>query len=226
MATRSSVGSRAECFNASGFGLVEAMISVSIVGLLALFVVVDLRSTQKHEQLINAARIVAADLRSLQARALTAQNLKTCADMASKNVVCERSTASCADPTMCTLLPPFAVGGHFIGGATAYTFFADVDPDVARKDFVETADAGESFFTRALNTSGGQNVVIADLRILSGTTAHAHVAFERQNGGMHITPCAASCPGVTMLTIRLRQTQTGETKDVTLNAVTGRISIE
>lgn len=221
MAKRSSAWSHVAFSKASGFSLTEAMISVAIIGLLALFVVNDLRTSQKREQLITAARVLAADIRSLQSRALSAQNIKTCASLG-KNIACELSDAACDVPNTCAPLPPFSFGGHFIPGTSSYTFFAEVD--ASNKDFEETPGAGETFLTRDLVAAGGPNVVIDQL-LGAGSYTEINVVFERQNGAMHLNPCSV-CMNPLTLTIRLRHTQTGDTKDVSLNAVTGRVSIE
>jgi len=224
MANPFFTGSRVRSHNAAGFTLTELMISMSIIGLMSVIVVMDLRASKRQEELSNGARIIAADLRSLQAQALTGQNIKTCTDAGGKNLVCERGASSCADPTTgCIPLPPYAVGAHFISSASSYDFFADVEQ--TRNDWMETPSANETTFVRDLARSGAPNVSITGLTA-AAVVPEAHVAFGRQNGTTHISPCAAApCAGAPTLSVTLTHAQSGQTKTVSMNATTGRISV-
>lgn len=205
-----------------GFTLIELMVSIAIMGIIAVVTMNDLRSSQRKDQLNNAARIIAADLRTLQAQALTGQNVKSCsADMSF--IVCEQNASGCSNgSTSCVAQPPSAVGLHVTQGAFIYDEFADV----ASQDWQENLP-NELLQSRSLPLLGARNVVIDTLIAGSLTVADADVAFKRQTGNMGINGCYdCGLAGPYSLTIRLKQTQTNETKDVVLNAVTGRISIE
>ena len=201
------------------------MLSITILGLLSVIVVLDLNAGKRREELQAGVRVLAADLRSLQTRALTAQNIKTCFVML-KNIVCELSASACSSgATSCTPIPPYGVGLHLTKGGMMYTLFADVDS--SRNDWQETAGANEVFFTRNLAFSGASNVTISDLfSPVPVSSPEVHVAFERQNGNMHINPCSGTPCEAAVLTIRLRHSKSGDTKDVTITKATGRISIE
>ena len=200
----------------------EMMVSVVILGLIATTSFVSLRASRQKDELNTAVRLVAGDLRALQARALAAQNILTCMDSGtSLKIVCERSTVSCF-PSSCNPLPPFGVGFHAVKGATAYDLFADVD--AGKNDWLET-DASEIFLVRDIAKSGAQNVVINDL-ITSVSLSSVEVSFQRQNGSMGISGCYAPCSAPVALRIQLRHTQSGDVKEVALNSYTGRISIQ
>jgi type II secretory pathway pseudopilin PulG len=199
------------------------MISTAIVALLALFVVADLRSSSQQEQLITATRLIAADLRAAQARAFAAQNLKTC-DSSGKKILCELGATSCDVPSSCGPYPPLSVGIKFASSSSTYTFFGDVD--TSNKDWMDTPGAGEEWQTRDLGVDGAPNVIIDSISSPSAVLV-AQVAFERQNGNAHINPCAmAPCTESGQLVITLRQLQTGRTKSVTIDAASGRVSVE
>ncbi len=206
----------------AGFTLVELMVSVFILTLLTTTVMFDLRASKRKDELNTAARVVAADLRSLQARALTGQNIQTCTPPSAKSVVCELSAAACGGAA-CLALPPFGVGVHFQTAATAYILFADVE---ATKNDWQQTDASEIFLTRDLASVGAPNVTLDALTLPapSGVVTQVDVAFQRQNGSMVIGGCVTTgCSS--RLEIRLKHTVSGDVKLVELNGLTGRISI-
>ncbi len=208
-----------------GFSLIEVMVSIAILGLLSVIVVLDLNAGKRREELQAGVRVLAADIRALQTRALTAQNIKSCKNV-TKNIVCETSASKCSTPGSCTPIPPYGVGLHLTTGGATYTFFADVDS--SKNDWKETLGEDEAFFTRNLALSGASNITILELTAPGTVTkSEVHIAFERQNGRMHINPCVAgpACE-VPSFTIKLRHDKNGETKNVTVNAATGRVSIE
>lgn len=222
MANESSPGSAAASHNAPGFSLTELLVSISIITLLGTIVIMDLSSGRRKEELLNGAKIVAADLRALQARALAGQNVKTC-DKAPGKITCELAAAGCDVPASCAPLPPYSFGMHLATASSTYSFFADVS---SPNDWMDTPVGGEAFFSRNLATSGAPNVQVWTLSSGVLTPSDAHVAFERQNGAMHISPCAlAPCASATTLTITVRHSQSLETRTVSLNAITGRVSV-
>lgn len=205
-----------------GFTLPELMISIVIIGLISTAAIMDLNVTRRKDQLDRAVRLVAADLRSLQDRALTGQNMLSCMSTGnSLQMVCQNSQVGCF-PGSCTPHSPTAVGFHAVKDATTYELFADVE--VSKADWKKT-DATEVFQLRDLAQNGAPNVVISDF-ITTGSNADVDVAFQRQNGAMGINACYAPCSSPVTLRIILRHTQSNEMREVDLNAVTGRISIQ
>ena len=200
------------------------MVSIVILGLISTAAIIDLGTTRQKDQLDTAVRLVAADLRSLQDRALTGQNILSC-PQGSSSVVCELDRSSCDDPANCTEHPPSAVGFHAMKGTTStrYDLFADVDP--AKADGKE--DPTEIFLTRDLAQNGAPNVVISDLVASAGSVPSVDVAFQRQNGEMGINGCfEPACTSSVTLRILLRQVQSNEVREVDLNSITGRISMQ
>ncbi len=202
---------------AQAFSYTEFLISVAILAIISMMSVYSLNSSRSQEELKTAQRVVAADLRTLQAKALNAENVKFCTNSSGAKIVCETSTTGCTDS--CTAVPPAGVGGHFVRNAATYDFYAKYDPSTT--DWRKSA-ATEVFQTRDLAKSGAANVLIAGFSV--GVTAD--IAFERQNGGMKINVCPSGCTNDSVLTITLRHTKTGATKTVTLYTLTGRIVMD
>ncbi len=208
----------------SGFTIYELMISIGILTLISAAAVVNLRTTRMKDELNTAVRLVAADLRSLQARALAGSNLNSCLDANGKYASCEFSAAYCAGGSLdCKSRPPFGVGALFQSNNNFYLMFADVDS--SKNDWQYTDDT-ESFNTRYLDKNGAPNVVISDLATNAGVVGSVNVAFQRQNGSLGIQGCYAPCVTPVALTITLKHLVSLETKNVYLNSYTGRISAE
>ena len=206
--------------SASGFSFVEAMVSVAVLAIIASTSVFALRSSQEADQLNTAARVLASDLRSYQSRALTSQNVKICANTSGKMVTCELDTSGCSVPASCAAQPPAAFGVHVVANASVYSLFVEPEPTTADWAYTGTA---ERVMDRDLSQAGAPNVIIS--AIDSGTPSD--VAFERQNGSAVINGCRASqgCVSSSSITMTLQHTKSGVTRTVTLNSVTGRVSI-
>lgn len=203
-----------------GFSFAEAMTSVAIIGIIATITVFDLRTSQRNDELNNGIRVVASDLRSLQSRALSATNFKSCTAVSDgKKIVCESSTTGCVAGT-CVQAPPSSVGARFTAGSSTYDLFAEVE--LSKYDARET-DATEVFMQRKLALSGAPNVTIFAL----SDTNPSDVVFFRQNGNMQINACNPwVCPSPQNLTVTLKHSITGKTKTVYMDTGTGRISIQ
>lgn len=203
-----------------GFSFVEAMTSVAIIGIIATITMFDLRSSQRTDELNNGIRVVASDLRSLQSRALSATNFKTCPAVGGLLRICEGGTAVCAVPAQCLPAPPMSVGVRFYTGGTTYDLFAEVES--TKFDKLLT-DGTEVFMQRNLALAGAPNVTVFAL----SDTNPSDVVFFRQNGNMQINACDPwVCPSPQNLTVTLRHTITGKTKTVYMETATGRISIQ
>ncbi len=202
-----------------GFTLIEVMVSVTIMGIIATIAFFSLTTSQRTDQLNTAARVVEADLRSAQSRALTAENIKTCTDNIGLKKSCEISTVGCTDA--CVPAPPAGIGIRFVPGKDRYTTFAEVEPSTNDWRYSGTR---EDVFTRVLAAAGAPNVIVS---AVSGSST-ADIAFKRQNGSMVIDGCDLSqgtCTPVS-LTITLKHTKLNVTRTVSVNAITGRISIQ
>jgi len=207
--------------NKQGFTLVELLISLSIIVLLATITVYELRSAARGDELRTATRQLAADIRAMQARALSAANVKTCTSGAAK-AVCEFSTLACGG-NPCDFDIPAAYGVHIVNSTSTYYMFAEINP-VAGVDLRFT-DNKETYESRSLVPLGSTSVIIDQITSATSTlVAFADVSFMRQNGAVRIYD-PTTPPEPAILRIRLLHTISGKTMEIEINRITGRISI-
>jgi prepilin-type N-terminal cleavage/methylation domain-containing protein len=206
-----------------GFSLYELMISVFILALIAGSTVINLRNSRYKDELNNGVRALSADLKTLQNKALTGQNIKSCLSSDGKRAVCENSTAYCQDAATCTAAPPYAVGARFERNKSTYTLFAEVDQTMNDWKWTE---ARETVQVRDLAAVGAPNVAINRLFRTAGFVDTTDVAFQRQNGSTGIDACFPPCMTSYGLSIILRHNVTGQERTVSVYTVTGSISFE
>ncbi len=206
----------------NGFTLIEAMVSVAILGILAGIVTTNLTESRRTEELNSAARIVVADIRSAQSRALTVKSVSFCQNASDAWISCELGASACKSGSACTPAPPDGVGIHFTHNSSTYAFYGILNGP--GNDFSRTSTA-QNFFSRRFDTSGGGNVVIDTVSATLPSGTEADVFFQRQNGVMRLNACGGCAEPASVL-ITLKHTQNAKTKQVRVNALTGRISIE
>ncbi|MDD5726331.1 MAG: prepilin-type N-terminal cleavage/methylation domain-containing protein [Patescibacteria group bacterium] len=210
--------------NKNGFTLVEVMVSVAVIGLLAVIMMTSLGSTRQTEELKASARQLAADIRSMQARALAAGDVQACPNSSSLLSICEDSTAACTNPADCVAHVPSAFGVNASSSATYYTLFAEVEPSTA--DFHLTRPT-EVLLSRPLLQGTSQNVVIKN--VLTGKPAPllsktaGDVSFMRQSGNTRLNDGSGLEPDI--MVFRLWHKVSSSTVDVEVNRVTGRVSV-
>lgn len=210
-----------------GFTLIELVISVGILTLISTSTVFVLKRSREKDELQIAARMLAADLRDVQARALHARNTLTCNTAGFGRRVCEpenQSPVVCADA--CAPSPPPRFGIAFTTFQDTYSLFADVNTE----DWRLTSDL-EVVAKRGLNPLGGSKVVISRLETNLGVVPSAQLGAARQSGGIRLEACGD--PGLpacvptepTNLIITLRHISSNDTTIVEVNALTGRVSM-
>ena len=208
--------------NLPGFSFVELMISIAIVGMLSVITVVSLNSTQKTDELRTATRQLAADIRSMQSRALSAQNIKSCVSLMGDFAVCENGTTNCSGT--CAPATPPAFGLHLVAGNANYILFADVDIDVGGYKYTK---AYEMLLQRDLSANSNNVIVekVFSVRAL-GTTSkpYGDVTFLRQSGTTHLFDDVTPPEPVSMI-IRLKHLTASTTMDIRIDQSTGRVSI-
>lgn len=201
-----------------GFSIAELLVSIAIVGLLATFAVVSLDSSKNTEELRTVARQVVGDIRSMQARALSAQNIKTCATSAGYDAVCENGIASCVGP--CALATPAGFGIHFEATSSTYVMFADVIADAQYR----YTDTKENLVLRRIAETTS-NVVIQQVTV-PASVANGDIMFLRQSATPHVYhPGMPVDPEPVSFIIRLKHKISEDTVDVEVDRITGRISV-
>ena len=210
----------------SGFTLVELLISVAILTMISTATVFSLRSSQQREELQPAVRLLAGDIKNIQARALAGENVLTCTGTSSFNKVCEQENPSpevCS--SSCVPTPPPRFGIRLVAGQTSYTLYADVEAQDAR-----LTSARETIVRRNLNPLGTDRVEISKVQTENGIADPNDVTVDRQNGKMRLNACGSpgfpSCaPSEPQtMTITLRHRVSNQTTLIELNALTGRVS--
>jgi prepilin-type N-terminal cleavage/methylation domain-containing protein len=211
-------------YKTTGFTLVEMLVSLAIMGLLAVTVVVNMNSGKRTEELRNAARQMAADIRSMQSRALSAGEVKACLKGAVM-MVCENSTVGCTDPAQCSGSVPADYGVMATTSATGYVLFAEVEPSTV-KFWMDSND--EMVLRRPLLPVSNQDVEIQKIETWTppgapATPAVGSIGFMRQSGTARFYDGTGTEP--TMMKITLRHKLSNAVLGLEINRVTGRVSI-
>ncbi|MFH1077915.1 MAG: type II secretion system protein [Patescibacteria group bacterium] len=218
-----------------GFTMVELMVSIVILVLISTTTVFSLTSTRNKDELNTAARMLASDIRNIQARALAARNVYQCTGADGKLQLCGADasvTPTCVDA--CTPLPPPRFCLHTPPASQFYQLYADI-----RGNDWRLTDTNERLINRSLALPGGGsggnvNMLISNVSWPGSpaTPNTADICVSRQSGTMRINACGdAGLPACTptepqVLTVTLRHNKSGESKTIEVNAVTGRVSIQ
>lgn len=204
--------------------MVEMLVSVAVIALLAVIVVVGMGSGKQTEELRSSARQLAADIRSMQARALAAGDVKACPNTSGILTVCDDSTALCVNPPDCAARIPSTFGVNASSTDTGYTLFAEVEPSTV--DYHLTKP-NEALINRQLLQGTGQNVIVKS--VLTGKPAPlvprtgGDVSFTRQNGTTRLFDGTGVEPDI--MVFRLWHKMSSSTMDVEINRITGRVSV-
>ena len=190
--------------------------------MLTTMVVADLRTSRMSDELKTAVRVVSSDLRSVRARAIGGENVKTCTSGSTK-AVAEQGTTLCTDQTSLGYSIPSAVGMVMATGS-AYELFADVDPAPLYANGLKNG-AVELLFIRDLGLSGTPNVVIDQITENGIAMTPVTLAYRRQSGTMMLDGAmSSSAPKIVVIT--LRQTQSNETRTITIDQWSGQLKTQ
>lgn len=212
-------------FKKTGFTLMELMVSIAILTLISGSTIFALQRSREKEELNIVARMLASDIKNIQARGLAARNILTC-NVGSGKRVCEpenKSLLVCDDA--CQLLPPPKFGVWISTRSGAYILFADVNLEDWRYSNPE-----EMLMERSFDRIGEGKVVLSSIQSENGNLDSVSLAVARQNGMMRINACGAElvpCEPTEpqQVTLTLRHTKSNDMISVEINALTGRVSI-
>ena len=218
-----------------GFTITELLVSIAILMIISLSVVTDLNRSRYQEELQGTSRVIVGLLRDMQTRAQAGREVQTCTGAGAVTLVCEYTAAGCTGACG-TLIPPEAYGVTFNSNATGVTAFAEVEPTRTNRRDVELGydheNVGKIDFLKGV--AGSEHVTIYTMVSGFFSDSQMSVTFERQSGTMRIDACKAP-PSLyqpcgmfgepTTGSITLRHAKTLSTKTITLNALTGRISV-
>lgn len=210
-----------------GFTFIELIVSVTILMLISTATVFSLRTTKENEELRTAARLLAGDIRSIQARALAARTVLQCPIAGGRTRICENDNPSELPCTgACSASSPPRFGIALDAGFGAYSTYADVDP----LDGVYT-NLEERLAYRELQPLAASTVLVQELRTENGPEDASFIVASRQSGAMRIDPCgdpgffACLVTEPRTLSIVLRHARSGKELTVDVNAITGRVSV-
>ena len=210
------------------------MTSIVILVIITTSVSINISKVKMREELDASARQIASTLRNLQAQALAARMIKTCRP-SGVTIVCELGASPCGASACGMSIVPMAVGMTVVRGASSFQTFADVD--VTLEDRRQDASGRETISRTDFATSraGTAAVTVTGLMADADALAGASIAFERQNGNMRIEACGGSPPltpacgagGEPMtLAITLTHARLGKSVVVSMNRLTGKVSID
>lgn len=206
----------------AGFTLPELMLSTAIMAMMTTMVVSDLRASKMSDELKTAVRVVSSDIRSARDRAIGGQNVKTCTSGATI-AIAEESVSLCTDLSSLGYTIPSAVGLSMASG-TSYDLFADVDHAPAYANGMQDG-ATERWMTRNLALSGTPNVVIDHITVDGSAVNRVSLAYARQSGTMMIDGVVNLLTPKTIV-ITMRQTQSNQTRTITVDQWSGRLKTD
>ncbi|MBD3251018.1 prepilin-type N-terminal cleavage/methylation domain-containing protein [Candidatus Uhrbacteria bacterium] len=206
-----------------GFTLVELLVSMTILIIITVAVTTDISISRQQEELASNVRFVRSMVRDVQSRAQSATSLNTC-DNGTNIAVCELDTANCGAGACDTQIVPNRQGLRFSTTHPDYFIhFAEVDPLLVNAQYDGDEEVQRIFLQST--RSSVIRVEVADLMIDGSQSVDTvDITFNRQSGHMQFEDPL----GVTgnLLGITLTHRETGRSEVVSLNAVTGKITIE
>lgn len=186
----------------SGFSLPEIILAVSIFMILTVFVIANFDRGRKAQDLRQAASLFAQDIRSAQAQALAGQ-------------------------TIGGVVPKGGFGVRIAVNATTYTLFSDagnvLDLACQRYDADEELPSGVKSFPKDVKISA----LAGDI---SGSPPLMDITFTPPQGTAFLNAvCTPGQPPVSTdntATITLLHSQTGVTRTISVNRLSGQVSAQ
>jgi len=200
---------------ASGFTLIEMLISLGIFGVITGFVMANFRVGSQGDELRASSLLVAGVIRRAQTAALTGETTRFCRDESGNDgQVCD-DDADCAAGTCINDAPRGGYGVHFETTETGKRLMIG---------FVDTNgngvyDATERF--RSDNVSANIYVSVVALEPVTESSS-LDILFVPPRPQVKFN----NSTGEPMATITLQHRSTNRTKIVTVNSISGQISAD
>ncbi len=204
-----------------GFTLVELLVSMTILIIITVAVATDISISRQQEELASNARYLQSMLRDVQSQAQSAVSLNTC-DNGAFIAICEFDTSNCGAGTCDTQIVPSAQGIRLSTTHQDHVFhFAEVDPLLENRQY----DENETVLQNVMQTARANINTVEVTRLTIGSTDYdtVDVTFGRQSGAMEIIADTGATGNT--LEIELTHRETGSLEVISLNRLTGRITI-
>lgn len=199
----------------SGFTLIEMLISLSIFAVVTAFVTANFRAGRQSDEIRLATQLVATAIRRAQTMAISGQTVPYCQGGTNDKGICPGGTnLECGGGT-CVREVPKGYGIHLttVGtGASKAILFADTDGD----KLFSTRET-----VRTDSITPGPFVVASALDPVSAGSA-LDIVFEPPKPKIWFN--ASQSTGIASIT--LRHTTSGQTKNVTINIISGQINAD
>lgn len=199
-----------------GFTLLEILISISVFSVITAFATANFNAGRKGDELRFASQLTASAIRRVQTSASAGEMIGICRD---SNTLRDGQTcpggsdAECAGGT-CRQEVPLAYGMHLsTADGRKLISFADVNGD-------HVWQSGEEYRTDSV--SPGALVFMSGLQVGSSAVAQLDVVFAPPKPATFFNGMTDEAAA----SITLTQPQTGATRTVTVNRVTGQVNAD
>lgn len=203
----------------AGFTLVEMLISLSIFAVITAFATANFNAGRQGDELRFASQLVASSIRRAQTAATAGQTALFCKGGSRPLLSCiSGEDSECGVGGSCVREVPLGYGVHLstdVGSERKVLFFADADGD-------RRWDAGEEI--RSDNVSPGAFVSTTETCIGSNCTSSVlDIVFVPPKPTTYFNDGAVAGA---VATITLSHRQTGTAKTVTVNRISGQVSVD
>lgn len=195
--------------------MIEMLISLSIFAVVTAFVTANFRAGRQSDELRLSTQLVATAIRRAQTMAISGQTVPICQGGSNDKGICPGGTNPECGGGTCVSDVPKGYGIHLTtsgAGASKAVLFADTDGDKA-------FSARETVRTDSITP--GPFVVAFGLNPMSAGSA-LDIVFEPPKPKVWFNGSAA----VGIATITLKHTVSGNTKNVSVNLISGQVNAD
>lgn len=197
-----------------GFTIIDMLVSLTIFGVVTGFLMANFRSGRTADELRIGAQSIGSSFREVQTMAITGKTLPVCRGGSSNLKVCTIGVSTTCPSGTCAYEVPRGYGlrlSTLTTGASLLTLFADTNGNRA-------FDAGEAMNTKPLSTT--TRVFVKTLTPVGSNVLD--VVFEPPKPTVYFNASTAT----TLATVQVQHSTSGATRSVTINRVSGQVSLD
>lgn len=197
-----------------GFTIIDMLVSLTIFGVVTGFLMANFRSGRTADELRIGAQGIGTAFREVQTMAMTGKTVGICRGGSNNLKVCTVGTATTCPSGTCAYEVPRGYGLRLTtaaAGAGQSVLYADINAS-------RTYDAGEEIKTTKLSTTS--RVTVKTLTPVS--SGLLDVVFEPPKPTVFFN----GATGTTLATVQVQHATSGATRNVTINRVSGQVSLE